>query len=355
MKNLRVEDIAKEMICLECGRDVEFHRIDEASGILVCKKCFNIYTLSEGIITALPKKYLDKEAYLDFFVSFKIFFDKNATLKSRFTKFLNRLPKKTKKWEDDDVLFWDEKYEKEYLELKTKALVSRAYLRDKILFRPLRNFGFKNHYILEVGCGEAISVQKSLLAHSNDFIYFATDYSYQGLKFLKKKLKNKKNIIYIQCLGDAIPFKDEMFDDIICLGVIHHMPKKEVHVGELFKKLKTGGFLLINEPYERDYKLPKSLEKIVQRIIEPDQSAHEERINRDRFMKNLRKEGKIISEFHGHTPTKTVLIKITGSLYERSVGFVKLVILLDKTTEKSLGKIWHLFAAGECLALVKKE
>jgi ubiquinone/menaquinone biosynthesis C-methylase UbiE/uncharacterized protein YbaR (Trm112 family) len=347
-------DIIKMMICLECGEKLDFHSINKSTGVLVCTKCYAVYCQEEGVFTVLPKGYSDKEKYQNFLLANLAFFKKNLKIKSYFKKFANSIPSRGKTWEDDDVEFWDKKYLKGCLELRTKKLVARAYLRDKILFKPLREFGIRSHRILEVGCGEAISAQKLLLPYGKSFLYIATDYSYQALRFLRKKYRNSKNMFYVQCLGDAIPFADEAFDDIICLGVLHHMPKKDRHVTDLIKKLKPGGLLLSNEPYDRNYRLPPAMEKIIQKIIEPKQSAHEERLNVEKYRKRFIQKGEILNEYHGHTPIKTVLIRATGTLYEKSVTFVKFLLIVDKITEKTLGKVWNLFSTGDCLILFRK-
>lgn len=349
-----IEDLLKTMICLECGHGLEIYQIDRKTAVLLCKKCHAVYCSQEGVTTILPKTYLDKSRYESFISHNKMFWQKNLPLKTYFDKFTRSLSIKTKKWEDDDVTFWDAKYVKDCLELKTKRLVGRTYQRNQILFQPMRDFGTKNHRILEVGCGEAISAQKLLLPHGDDFLYIATDYSFQALKHLRIRLGQRKNVLYLQCLGNFIPFKDGTFDDIICLGVLHHMPKKEGHIPYLVKKLKPEGLLLINEPYDRTYRLPRVIESLIQKIIEPRQSAHEERVNVKKFRNNLKKVGTIILETHGHTPVKTVLIRITGSLYERSVVFMKFLLIIDKITEKTVGRVWKLFSAGDCLILFRK-
>ena len=354
MINAKINSILEMMVCLQCGGTIVFHRINSTNGIFVCPACFAVYCLQQGVATILPKSYLDKNKYISFSAENRSFWQSNPKLKSHFDIFTHSLSNKISKWEDDDVAFWDAKYIGGCLELQTKKLVGRAYQRNQVLFQPIREMGISNHRILEVGCGEAISAQKLLLPYGNNFIYIATDYSFQALKHLTKRLQKRTNVLYIQCLGDAIPFNDNTFDDIICLGVLHHMPKKEGHVPYLISKLKPEGLLLINEPYDRDYRLPRLLENIFQKIIEPQQSAHEERINMIKFQTNLKKGGSVIKEKHGHTPVKTVLIRITGSLYERSVGFVKFVLLIDKIVEVTIGKVWGLFSSGDCLILFKR-
>ncbi|MEP6615517.1 MAG: methyltransferase domain-containing protein [Ginsengibacter sp.] len=43
-----------------------------------------------------------------------------------------------------------------------------------------------------------------------------------------------------------LPFMDESFDVVICLGVIQHTPNSEKTIGELYKLVKKGGTLVID-------------------------------------------------------------------------------------------------------------
>lgn len=59
--------------------------------------------------------------------------------------------------------------------------------------------------------------------------------------------------------GD-LPFDDETFDLVTCLGVLHHIPNVSKVVGELFRCLAPGGYALIREPTTSmgDWRQPRS-------------------------------------------------------------------------------------------------
>lgn len=43
-----------------------------------------------------------------------------------------------------------------------------------------------------------------------------------------------------------LPFDDEQFDVVVCMGVIQHTPKPEETIASLFKQVKPGGYLVID-------------------------------------------------------------------------------------------------------------
>ncbi len=45
-----------------------------------------------------------------------------------------------------------------------------------------------------------------------------------------------------------MPFPDQTFDLITCLGVLHHIPNVSLVMSELFRCLKSGGYALVREP-----------------------------------------------------------------------------------------------------------
>jgi len=49
-------------------------------------------------------------------------------------------------------------------------------------------------------------------------------------------------------IAGALPFPDDTFDLIFCLGVLHHIPNVTDVVKELYRCLQTDGFMLVREP-----------------------------------------------------------------------------------------------------------
>jgi len=60
-----------------------------------------------------------------------------------------------------------------------------------------------------------------------------------------KLTKEKKNIRVTQAGVDSIPFADQSFDFIICLGVLHHLPNTSDALAKAVKKLKKDGQFLL--------------------------------------------------------------------------------------------------------------
>ena len=56
-------------------------------------------------------------------------------------------------------------------------------------------------------------------------------------------------VAYVKPRADGVlPFDDDTFDLITCLGVLHHIPTVSHTLGEVYRCLKPGGYALIREP-----------------------------------------------------------------------------------------------------------
>ena len=108
----------------------------------------------------------------------------------------------------------------------------------------------KNAVVLDAGCG---SGRWSRYIAKNVKFIEAIDPS-RAIFFAKKNNSDIKNIRFIHAGIDNIPFKNESFDFIFSLGVLHHIPDTQKALSELFKKLKHGGSMLIYLYYSLDNK-----------------------------------------------------------------------------------------------------
>ena len=97
--------------------------------------------------------------------------------------------------------------------------------------------------ILDVGCGDGkyITINPSIIAF--------------GMEHCEDWFKSSRNSPTISCanllLGDAIqmPFRDQIFDGLLCCGVLHHMSSKERRIkaiNEMSRVLAPGGKILIS-------------------------------------------------------------------------------------------------------------
>ena len=102
----------------------------------------------------------------------------------------------------------------------------------------------KKQNILEVGSGaggftEIILKNKKINLFTVDFSK-AIDSNKKNNQHLSKKTK------FIQADANNLPFTNEKFDLVICIGVIQHTPSSEQTINNLWKMVKPGGKLIID-------------------------------------------------------------------------------------------------------------
>lgn len=87
-----------------------------------------------------------------------------------------------------------------------------------------------------------------------------------------RQLKHLHNVRVTRASIDSIPFADESFDLIVCLGVLHHIPDTAGALSTLTSKLKKGGSVLLYLYYNLDnrggaYRLLFSFVDYLRRVI----------------------------------------------------------------------------------------
>ncbi|MCS7163463.1 MAG: class I SAM-dependent methyltransferase [Thermodesulfovibrio sp.] len=127
---------------------------------------------------------------------------------------------------------WDEKFYNEKLESKFYSIVSEMNLEYDSL-------------ILDVGTGTGNLLKPIISKLGEKSTIFAIDYSEKMLKIAKKKFSKVKNIFFILADAHFMPFRDYIFDTVICFGVFPHFDDKEISVKEISRILKKGGRLFI--------------------------------------------------------------------------------------------------------------
>jgi 2-polyprenyl-3-methyl-5-hydroxy-6-metoxy-1,4-benzoquinol methylase len=102
--------------------------------------------------------------------------------------------------------------------------------------------GLKNKTVLEVGCGAGRFTE--LLVKSGAFVH-SIDLSH-AVDANRLNIGDQPNYRIAQAGAYEIPFPDDVFDVVICLGVIQHTPSTEKTIASLWKKVKPGGLLVID-------------------------------------------------------------------------------------------------------------
>lgn len=96
--------------------------------------------------------------------------------------------------------------------------------------------------VLEAGCGAGrfteILLQKGAYLVSSDLS--------SAVEVNKENFPLTDKHIVIQSDINDMPYADETFDVVICIGVIQHTPNSEETIENLFKLVKKGGTLIID-------------------------------------------------------------------------------------------------------------
>ncbi len=100
-----------------------------------------------------------------------------------------------------------------------------------------------NEKILDVGCGSSPIISR----YSNAV---GLDTNAQKLVFMHQKLPNR---LFINSKLEDRKFRNEMFDDIICIEVIEHCEHPSSIISEISRVVKNGGKVVIATP---DYSKP---------------------------------------------------------------------------------------------------
>ena len=100
--------------------------------------------------------------------------------------------------------------------------------------------------ILEIGCGNG----RNLLQFAKvGFDCYGIDFSKEMLRYAEEfSRKNKVNLKLKQARAENLPFKDNYFDYVLSIAVLHHLNKEEQGkaVREMFRVLKKEGKAVVS-------------------------------------------------------------------------------------------------------------
>jgi 2-polyprenyl-3-methyl-5-hydroxy-6-metoxy-1,4-benzoquinol methylase len=103
-------------------------------------------------------------------------------------------------------------------------------------------------FVLDIGCG---SGRWTKYVANKVKVVEAVDPS-EAVITASKLIGDLPNVRITQASVSNIPFEDESFDFIICLGVLHHIPDTQQALIDLCKKLKPNGHILLYLYYSLD-------------------------------------------------------------------------------------------------------
>lgn len=136
-------------------------------------------------------------------------------------------------------------------------LINLSVWKRRYIERFLENFpSIKGKKILECGTGSGYIAMG--LAKKGAKVT-ATDITLENLIKLKQiaaKLKIEKNISFVCCSAEDLPFKNSSFDYYIANAVLEHLPKEVQAINELERITKKGGGVMITGPLKYRYLYP---------------------------------------------------------------------------------------------------
>ncbi len=116
---------------------------------------------------------------------------------------------------------------------------------EPYIYRVFDHYEWKEKHVLEVGCGQGSALNYLPRLGARVCGVDMSDDSIARAMAGAAELGHSERVML--CAGDAehLPFNDNTFDAVICLGVLHHTVDTRGGIQELSRVLKTGGFAIV--------------------------------------------------------------------------------------------------------------
>lgn len=167
---------------------------------------------------------------------------------------------------DTQAETWDEKITKDDYD-KISCILKMVDIQNK-------------ERILDVGCGTGVLLPFLKRMTGEERCVIALDFSLQMLK--KAKVKFKGSFRYIQADVHQLPFKEKIFDKVICFNSFAHFKDRPEVLTQIFRVLKVKGNFIIAHSANR-----KEINNLHKEIGSP---VENDRIPKDETMISLFKK-----------------------------------------------------------------
>jgi SAM-dependent methyltransferase len=102
-------------------------------------------------------------------------------------------------------------------------------------------------HVLEIGCGTGGPA--NYLSQISQCYVTGTDVSADGIAQAKSYASSNRKLRFLQTDGTPdFPFLEDLFDAIICIDAINHIPEREKIFSSCYRVLKPGGKILFSDP-----------------------------------------------------------------------------------------------------------
>jgi len=162
----------------------------------------------------------------------------------------------------------------------------------------------KNSKILDVGCGAGKMTKE---VGDRGYEVYGMDFSYNMIRKadVTCKVNDKSRVRFLQGDIESLPFKDSVFDVVLCLGVVTYLRSEKKALHEMSRVLKSGGTLILSilnkfslaKCLDISAFVTRRLQEITENGIRPFEKAGETKQNysglRSYFIPGLRNSLKI--------------------------------------------------------------
>ena len=227
------KEILKLIVCPACKKDFSlkvFDGINEEveDGLLVCE-CGQFFPVTNYIPRMLSGdlRPLLYEQFPDFFSKYK-----DLIPPEKLTNQSTRESESKSKTSKSFAYEW-EKFSKMLPEWKKNF---------DFYFQPIKDKDYlKGKTILEIGCGKG---RHTFYASQVAEEVVAVDFG-RAVDVAMLNNSDAKNIYFIQADIYNLPFRNNFFDFVFSIGVLHHLPTPEQGFNKILNLLKSGGGVLI--------------------------------------------------------------------------------------------------------------
>lgn len=132
-------------------------------------------------------------------------------------------------------------------EFKGMQSAFRRFLQRNIEYPKFKRLGLtqENQSILEIGCGSGYGAE--LLQSLEPKKYVGVDLMPEQIELAHKRNLPKCEFL-VRDAAELSEFNDETWDTVVIFGVLHHIQAWRSVMDEIFRLLKSGGSLFIEEP-----------------------------------------------------------------------------------------------------------
>ncbi|MFH1023599.1 MAG: class I SAM-dependent methyltransferase [Planctomycetota bacterium] len=142
--------------------------------------------------------------------------------------------------------FGGEEYDRRWgKDWSSEALEATSTAMEGVIGEPLARFCA----YLDVGCGTGHLLAASALRRGNRGISAGVDVSEGMLSSSREGGRRTGAKITLACAsGDALPFRDGVFDLVTAFSALHHLPDPGAAVAEIRRVTSPGGLFVLSEP-----------------------------------------------------------------------------------------------------------